>query len=688
MTERRSAPPRRGPRPATAARSAPAAPAGGDQSPPRSRDDRAAGGERPAADAPRATVGRGRFAPGGVPRQDAERGNRSSSASNEDRPRAAYGDRPGRPGPRAAYGDRPGRARADYGRNDNRGPGRPPEGSRGADRPDRGRFSPSADRPDRGRFEQRPDQAPSEAPRSADRPDRGGPSDQPSSEAPRSAERPDRGRFDQHPDQPSSEGPRSAERPARGRFDQRPEGRGRAGTVSRFSSNLRSPERPARGRSGGRPAPSRSNERDQPRPPGGQRRAFSMPSTPGTLQTGGDRKLGERLAYALQVAAEDDLIVDSLTHPFHSYPARTHPATARELVSIVAQAMPERGLLVDPFCGSGTTLVEARAAGLRAIGVDVNPLAVLVARAKTWTAPSRVRARFKTVGHAIGAQVLAAGKQARRASAEPTPLRGPPGFDPNARNRRLAAWFAPHVRRELEEIANQIDDVARQDGEMATVLTAALSAILYKVSSRTSDTNATWVQRNVARGSSVRWFQQRVDLLTAGLDDLAKTPGQPPEIFEADMRALGEQIPAGTVHGVVTSPPYAGTYDYADHQRLRFDFLGLRHRHLDQQEIGARRTLSNNEGAALRWRSELGGAVDTLSTILAPGALAALVIGDSVAGGRAFYALDDVRSVLTGDLELVSWASQSRAMLGGPERYAFGDRPKAEHLVLLRKRHP
>jgi hypothetical protein len=409
-----------------------------------------------------------------------------------------------------------------------------------------------------------------------------------------------------------------------------------------------------------------------------------MPSTPGQLETGGDRELGDRLARALQAPAHDDVVVESLTHPFHSYPARTHPATARELVSIVSEAMPPRGLLVDPFCGSGTSLVEARAAGLRAIGVDVNPLAVLVARAKTWTAPPRVRAKLKDLGHAIAGEVLAAGKEARRSAAAPAPLRGPAGFDPNARNRRLAAWFAPHVRRELEDIARHLDEVARQDGEMASVLTAALSAILYKVSSRTSDTNATWVQRNVARGAGARWFQQRVDLLCAGLDDLAKASGQPPEIFESDMRSLGEIVPAGTAHGIVTSPPYAGTYDYADHQRLRFDFLGLRHRHLDQQEIGARRTLTGL-GAAVRWREELGAAVDSLATLMAPGALAALVIGDSIAANRAFFALDDLRGVLTGDLELVAWASQSRPMLGATERNAFGDRFKAEHLVLLRK---
>ena len=132
------------------------------------------------------------------------------------------------------------------------------------------------------------------------------------------------------------------------------------------------------------------------------------------------------------------------------------------LVELVGDGAPRTQPLVDPFCGSGTVLVEARAAGLRAIGVDLNPLAVLVARAKTWTAPPRAARKLREAGHAIAGATLAAGKAARRAAA-PSPRRcaSRAGFDPNARDRRLAAWFAPHVRRELEDLAARDRRAAR-----------------------------------------------------------------------------------------------------------------------------------------------------------------------------------------------------------------------------------
>jgi SAM-dependent methyltransferase len=411
-----------------------------------------------------------------------------------------------------------------------------------------------------------------------------------------------------------------------------------------------------------------------------------MPRAPGRIFSDGVRASAEALVDALRAPHTDHEVAESLTHPLHSYPARLHPATARVLVELVGTGADRAAPVVDPFCGSGTSLVEARAAGLRAVGVDLNPLAVLVARAKTWTAPARRRKDLHLVGHEIAGRALAAGKAARRSGAEPLPMRKPAGFDPNARNRRLASWFAPHVRRELELIAAELDELRAHDAELAGVLTACLSAILYKVSSRTSDTDGTWVDRNVPRGAAARHFAQRVELLSAGLADLARTPGPIPEVVERDARRLAEVVPDGSAAGVVCSPPYAGTYDYAEHQRLRFDFLALRHRELDAGEIGSRRSFAADPRAGAAWRAALADALDAIARVLAPGRPAALVIGDSQAQNRAIYALDDLRGALTDDLVLEAWASQHRPMLGGREQRAFGDRPKAEHIVLLRRR--
>jgi hypothetical protein len=69
-----------------------------------------------------------------------------------------------------------------------------------------------------------------------------------------------------------------------------------------------------------------------------------------------------------------------LTHGFHRYPAKFIPQIPQELIERHTKL---GDLVVDPFCGCGTTLVEAKIAGRRSVGVDINPVAVLISRAKT-----------------------------------------------------------------------------------------------------------------------------------------------------------------------------------------------------------------------------------------------------------------------------------------------------------------
>ena len=132
-----------------------------------------------------------------------------------------------------------------------------------------------------------------------------------------------------------------------------------------------------------------------------------MPSAPGRTGWGGDPMLAHELVEALLDAGRDDVTAESLTHPVHPYPARLHPATAHRLIDVIMRGAPRDALVLDPFCGSGTVLVEARATGWRAAGVDLNPLAVRLARVKTWTAPVPRRRRAHDLGLQIAADVLA-----------------------------------------------------------------------------------------------------------------------------------------------------------------------------------------------------------------------------------------------------------------------------------------
>ena len=68
-----------------------------------------------------------------------------------------------------------------------------------------------------------------------------------------------------------------------------------------------------------------------------------------------------------------------ITHGYHRYPAKFIPQIVSRLIQKYTK---EGGLLVDPFGGCGTTLVEPKIMGRPSIAVDINPVAVLITKAK------------------------------------------------------------------------------------------------------------------------------------------------------------------------------------------------------------------------------------------------------------------------------------------------------------------
>src|SRR5579885_2137321 len=96
--------------------------------------------------------------------------------------------------------------------------------------------------------------------------------------------------------------------------------------------------------------------------------------------TSPELRLPQALADQLIQAARSSDSISGLTHNFYRYPARFSPALVRAAI----RAFTEPGdLVLDPFVGGGTTLVEALAGGRHGIGTDISALATFVSDVKT-----------------------------------------------------------------------------------------------------------------------------------------------------------------------------------------------------------------------------------------------------------------------------------------------------------------
>jgi hypothetical protein len=92
------------------------------------------------------------------------------------------------------------------------------------------------------------------------------------------------------------------------------------------------------------------------------------------------RNVDESRLQSFVEAVQSDDRVSKLTHTFYNYPARFSPRFAEAAITTFSEP---GDLVLDPFMGGGTTLVEARIHGRHAVGSDISSLAVFLARVKT-----------------------------------------------------------------------------------------------------------------------------------------------------------------------------------------------------------------------------------------------------------------------------------------------------------------
>ncbi|MGB8293924.1 MAG: DNA methyltransferase [Polyangia bacterium] len=392
-----------------------------------------------------------------------------------------------------------------------------------------------------------------------------------------------------------------------------------------------------------------------------QRRKQAFSVFGGAVEQAGDRESASALA---ELLAPDPGLARALTHGFHSYAGRMHPFTARTAIARFSQ--PGQDVL-DPFCGSGTVLVEAMAAGRKAVGSDASPLAVIIAQVRSTTLGPEGRARLVESARQIAEEAAERARKRQRPEI--------PQWAVREKDR-----FFPHVALELYGLRALIGETKEDD--VGRALRASLSSILVKFMRGSEEAEA----RRIGRGVPSHFFAGRAEELARGLEALERrTPeGTPaPQIRVADARNLSP-LAAGRFDLILSSPPYAGTYDYAEHHDVRFLWLGLPRANLDRVQVGAR-----DEGlgsAAQRWLHDRQRWLSEMARVARRGAAVILQVGDGVVAGAPEDAAqtveDEARRM---GLIPVARVSQARPPHDYRLRQIFEGRPRREHIVLLRK---
>ena len=240
--------------------------------------------------------------------------------------------------------------------------------------------------------------------------------------------------------------------------------------------------------------------------------------------------------------------------PIHPFPARMAP----EIASRSLLEVPAGGQVLDPMCGSGTVARAAVEAGRRCVGMDVDPLAVLMARA--WTTP----VDLPRIHGATEELVRDAKALADREIERPTD---------SATVRFISYWFAPRQEAELARLATAL---RRREEPIRNVLAVALSRIVISkemMASLARDTSHSRPHK-VADSND---FDVHVGFLRSARQVAARLdPGRikgRADIRRADARSL-DDVEDASVDLALTSPPYLNAIDYLRGHRLALVWLG------------------------------------------------------------------------------------------------------------------
>lgn len=328
----------------------------------------------------------------------------------------------------------------------------------------------------------------------------------------------------------------------------------------------------------------------------------------------------------------------------HPFPARMAPGLALAALSDLKTP----ATILDPMVGSGTVVAIARAKGHRAIGFDVDPLAVMVARVWTRTInPGEVRRQAQHV--LVRSKKLALNLTVGEAY--------PAGADPETRA-FVRYWFDPYARIQLAALAISI--AAVPSIEMRELLWCSFSRLIIAKQAGVSlamDLAHSRPHRVFKTGprKPLERFLEAVERVVGGcIQSGARDRGPVAIVRSGDVRQL--PLADKSVDLVFTSPPYLNAIDYLRCSKFSLVWMGYstaKLRAIRAESIGAEVSMKSDstheeilrhlgmkpalpsraEGILRRYISDTSCALKELRRVLAPRGQIVYVVGENTVRG-------------------------------------------------------
>ncbi|MEF3309605.1 DNA methyltransferase [Paenibacillus sp. GYB004] len=372
--------------------------------------------------------------------------------------------------------------------------------------------------------------------------------------------------------------------------------------------------------------------------------------------------------------ASDD--TQYLTHNIHRYSGKFIPQIARTAIELLT--IPGDTVL-DPYMGSGTTLIESTLLSRKSVGVDLNPLAVLISKTKVTPIAEHkltdLKQHFLVLCESLDLyfnptlfippipnieELIVSAKQDHRYN-----------------NPWYTKWFQNPVLIQLLVLKREIESLSDQD--LIDLATVAFSDILRRSSNaHTGYPNVMYDKNAKERALPAKVFY---DSLVDVINKVSTLTQQEffdakPVIIHGDARCL--PIQDNSIDAVISHPPYIGAIPYAEYGSLSLGWLGHDWKSLDEALTGGKRQSSK---VVPRFEEGYYEMLSESFRVLKPGKSIFLMVGNPVVRGE-IVKLDEMTEKFAETLgfELIEKATRKgvnrRANKMGDEVLFFFKKPQ------------
>jgi len=373
-----------------------------------------------------------------------------------------------------------------------------------------------------------------------------------------------------------------------------------------------------------------------------------------------------------------------LTHNFHPFPGKFIPQIPN---LFIRQLSREKDTVFDPFCGSGTTLVEAKLLGRHSVGVDIHPLGVFMSKVKTKKIAEEELNRIPALLNLIEKRVDRFYAQHYK---ESTLL----GYMDNELSKENFSyiipefpnrdhWFQSHVLHELSIIKTSIiQQVINKDFRDFVLL--AFSSIIVPVSNQDSETRYAAIEKDIPPKHTFSLFKNKLLDMSERMKRFnIEASNCRTEVYFEDCREINF-LPENSVDLIVTSPPYPNTYDYYLYHKLRMFWLEMDWERAKFNEIGSRLKHSSQKENIESYIKDMTKCFERFGCILKPEKPFIIVVGDSVIR-KKFLKADEIIGELaekTG-FKVLDEVQYNLSYASKTFNPAFRNKSKQEHIILL-----